>query len=117
MCIYKHALQLSGCVITEIYAAVFIQHAQPCTLAMLLKCLWDRCLGTSLQFSDVYKHHYFPTEQFLPIRKGKLSYQGSSHMRWDTHPHGRPLGEPRLTAQELREWEKATENEKENRVR
>lgn len=66
MCIYKHALQLSGCVITEIYAAVFIQHAQPCTLAMLLKCLWDRCLGTGLQFSDVYKHRYFPTEQFLP---------------------------------------------------
>ena len=32
-----------------------------------------------------------------------------------TH-RGDPL-EPRLTAQELQEWEKATENEKENRVR
>lgn len=34
MCIYQHAPQLCGCVITKINAAVFIQHAQSCTLAM-----------------------------------------------------------------------------------
>lgn len=82
MYIYKHALQLSGCVITEVNAAVFIQCAQLCTSAMLLKC-------ASRKFSDAYNFIISTLNNSLPAHKGKLPHHGSSQML-----HGRLLGEP-----------------------